>query len=70
MVVNGKNITNPGDISNGFCSYLTNVGHDFAAKIPTSENSPMSYMKDNSVQSLFFEPVDEEEITKILKQLK
>ncbi len=70
FVVNGKNITNPMDISNGFCSYFTNVGHDFAAKIPTSKNSPMSYMRDNFMQSFFFEPVDVEEITNILKRLK
>ena len=70
FVVNGKSLTNPHDISNAFCSYYTNVGHEYAAKIPTSKNSPMSYMKDNFVQSLFFEPVDEGEITKILRQLK
>ncbi len=70
FVVNGKHVTNPNEIANHFCSYYTNVGHEFAAKIPSSKNSAMSYMKGNFVQSLFFEPVDEDEIKKILQSLK
>ena len=62
--------THPNEISNRFCSYYTNVGHEFAAKIPPSKNSSMSYMKGNFAQSLFFEPVDEDEVSKILKRLK
>lgn len=67
--VNGTIITDKQLISEGFCNYFTNVGPDFAAKIPKSKRTFLSYMKGTYNNSIFLEPTDQEEIFRIIMKM-
>ena len=61
--------TNKTLISDKFNDFLTSVGPSLAKKIPQQNVSPMEYMKEKLVNSMFMEPVKEDEVTTIISNL-
>ena len=70
FIANNQNIVNPLNIANRFCDYFTNIGPNLANKIPASSQIPSSYLTGNFVNSLFFQPVVQSEITEIISSLR
>ena len=66
----GVQISDPEKVVNGFCKYFTNVGKDFASRIPMSNHSYDNYLQGNHGASLFFNPTNVDEITKIIHDLR
>ena len=64
LLKNSKiNVTNPVDIANKFNEYFVSVGPQLAKKIPKDSNTLFeSYLKGNYVESMFIEPVTENEL--------
>ena len=63
----------PGQISNKFCEFFTEVGHKYAEKIPKSTKTFEHYIKLKRKQNnktLFLSPPDSNEILEIIKSLK
>ena len=58
-------------IANQFAKYFSNVGKNFANKIPKPKNSIDLYLKklQSNHKSLFFEPCTEQEIMKLINSL-
>ena len=66
-------INSPQLIANQFCDYFTNIGPEFANRIPESGNSHTHYLsktQNRNPNSLFLSPTDPNEILKIVKSLK
>ena len=59
---NDKILTEQKDICNAFCEYFTNVGPDFAQKIPKSKYGPKHYMTNGNMQSMYMNPINPNEI--------
>ena len=69
--VNDGIISDPNQISTEFCKYFTNIGRDFASKIPSPQQSFATYLGgDNNPHSFFMEPCDPNEISNIITSLK
>ena len=71
--INGNLVSEPKQISNNFCDFFTNVGHDYASKIPKSKYDAKHYLHLNKIKqtkSIFITPSDTEEIRQILGKLK
>ena len=62
--------TNKTLISDKFNDFFTSIGPSLAKKIPQQNVSPMEYMKEKLVNSMFMEPVKEDEVTTIISNLK
>ena len=71
FIINEHCVTNPQEISNGFCNYCTDIGMNLANKIPNSTKHLSKYMKikPNS-KSLFWTPTSADEIIQTLKTLR
>ena len=71
IIVNMKRINNPRQISNNFCNYFSNIGKQFANKIPSSKKPIADYLKMIRMnrESVFFYPTNEDEITRIINKL-
>ena len=54
----------------GFNNFFINIGPTLANNIPTDNRDPTIFMKNYSVESMFLEPVIEDEVEKIIKNLK
>ena len=67
---NTKITKNCKEIADAFCDYFTNVGHDYARKIPKSRKPFQHYLKNPNPQTMFLSPTDSEEILVILNNLK
>ena len=70
FIANNQNIDNPLNIANRFCDYFTNIGPNLANNIPASSQISSSYLTGNFVNSLFFQPVVQSEITEIISSLR
>ena len=70
FLVNGTLTDDKNQISNGFCQYFTNVGPEFANRIPQAQKNYMDYMNGNHSASLFMSPTSPDEIIKILDNMK
>jgi hypothetical protein len=57
-------------IANKFNNYFSNIGKDLAKQIPTSNTDPLSYVLQSNPNSIFIESVLENEVEKILHNLK
>ena len=67
FICNNEEITDPVQIGNKFNEYYTNVGPNFASKIPTINTSFKAFMsKTRYCESFFIDPVTEEEVEKEL----
>lgn len=62
-------ISNPVEIANRFCDYFTNIGPNLAKKIPASTLSFRSFLSRNFPNSIFLEPVTQQEILDIVNSL-
>ena len=67
---NGNYTTDGSVISNKFNDFFINVGPTLAAKIPDQKFTPIDFMGQPSVNSIFLSEVTTEEINKILRSLK
>ena len=70
FIQNNKIITDPKEIANGFNDYFVNIGPGLASKINTSATSYQSYLPESFNSSFFLQPTCENEIKKIIYQLK
>ena len=57
-------------ISNKFNDFSINVGAKLSRKIPKQDVLPEHYMKFNSLNSLYIEPLHEQEVFKLISSLK
>ena len=69
ITVDGKEITDPKEISAGFNTFYANVGKTQAATVPETDTDPMAYLKGDPPDSMFLHPCTPEEVTKTVKQL-
>ena len=58
------------EVSNKFNEFYVNVGPSLAKKIPTVNNDPLEYLNGSYNNSLFLNPVVEEEVYKIIMNIK
>ena len=68
--ISGRVVKNPEIISNSFNEFYINIGKNLAAKIPSNDISPTSYIKDRNEHSMYLQPTDTTEISHIIKNLK
>ena len=69
ILKDGLQIDNSADIAQAFNEYFVNLGPDLASKIPNSQTSFHSFLKERNSESLFFVPIVEEEIKEIVNSL-
>lgn len=67
---NSKKITDSTEIATGFNNFFANIGESLADKIPPSNCSALSYLKENYTKSIFLNPISQQELILIFKQLK
>jgi hypothetical protein len=70
FTINSKNITNKSIIASSFNKYFANVGQNVYKSIPTSSISPLQYLSNPIVETLFLAPVVENEVESIIKTFK
>ena len=70
LKLNNKIIDNHKEIADVFCEFFTNVGPEYARKIPDPIKPYTSYLKQKNQYSIFLAPTDPEEISKIISKLK
>ena len=64
-------VTSSRSIANAFCNFFTDVGANYAAKIPQSHHKPHHYLGSNrNMHSIFLAPTDKTEIIKLVSSLK
>lgn len=68
--VNDTIVTDSKVIANDFNQFYVNVGPNLASKIPKHETSPTENIRNRNMYSMLVEPVVEEEVLKIIHQLK
>ena len=57
-------------MADGFNNFFVNVGPTLASKIPNSDVDPLTYMNQRNEHSIILEPVNIDEISKIIKDLR
>ena len=67
---NNKDISDPYTIANKFCEVFTNMGPDLAKKLPPSDISHSSFLKNKISETIFLKPVTEDEIKKLSSSFK
>ena len=65
LITSDKNI-----ICNRFNDFFVNIGPTLAKSIPKVNESPLSYMGNRLIESIYLEPVTENEINTLIKTLK
>ena len=65
--LDGREISNPVEMTNNFCVYFSNVGPSLARKFPTFSVPTRSFLSGEVPNSMFLEPVLENEIKFITK---
>jgi len=70
LKINGNKITNDQEIADKFNNYYLNNPQELCKKLPSQSEDPCLYMKHKIKESLYLNPVTEEEILKILGNLK
>ena len=65
LITSDKNI-----ICNRFNDFFVNIGPTLAKSIPKVNESPLSYMGNRLIESIYLEPVTENEINTLIKALK
>ena len=63
-------VTNKRVISNKFNDYFINIGSDLESKIPDQNIDPLNYIQHESQQSIFLNAANEDEVMRIVKDLK
>ena len=67
---NGSVIDDKSKISNKFNNFFVNIGTSLASKIPNSNKQPSEFIKVQVTDSMYLNPVTENEVEKILGNLK
>ena len=67
---NNKDISDPYTIANKFCEVFTNMGPDLTKKLPPSDISHSSFLKNKISEIIFLKPVTEDEIKKLSSSFK
>ena len=67
---NGKELSDPLTIANKFCEYFTNIGPNLASKIKPSNIIPETFLTNRINETIFLEPVTEDEIIKLSTSFK
>jgi len=70
FLIDGEIVTDSKIIVNKFNEFYVNVGQKLAQDIPPAKNTPSEYLKGTYVNSLYFTPVVEEELNRIVKNLR
>ena len=70
MCGNYQEVTDAFQIANMFNNYFINICPSLDKKIPKHDVSPLPYMPDRMVESLFFQPVCAKEVLLLSKQLQ
>ena len=69
----GKEISDPKEIANGFCEYFTNIGKNLAARIKTPDTDHSYFLKkvqSETQRSLLFSPTVIQEINSCITLMK
>ena len=69
ILINGKMTFNPNLISNGFCNYFSNISINMAKIIPSSNKSYRDYLGNDTGDTLFFTPTNENEVQRCINSL-
>ena len=64
---NGKRVDDPVKMENIFNNYFVNVGGNIEESIPRTRKSPMDYLLNRILNSMFLAPVTEREIEIIIE---
>ena len=71
FIINGVQTTNGKRIANGFKDLYVNIRLTLASKIGNTDIDPTDYVKSiNNTSTVFVEPVDKDEVSRIIKTLK
>jgi len=62
-----REVSDPLETANGFCQYFSNIGPNLDKHIPASSISPKMYLSGEFVNSIFLDPVTENEVIKVVK---
>ena len=68
--IDGKTVTDPLDIANGFCKYVTEIGPSLAGKIPASNRSFWSFLPSTVNESIILKPTSTQEVRDICNSFK
>ena len=68
--INGKKVTNKNDIANHFNEYYINIRPNLCKTLPKNNESPLTYMNMRTQDSMFLYPTNEEEVTKIIANIR
>lgn len=68
--INGKVTSDRKIVANGFNNFFVNIGNNLAKEIPSSLVDPTSYIKESNSYSIFLQPVDCNEVHRIISSLK
>ena len=70
IIMNGKNLINPSDISEGFNKFFTSAAIDLEKNLPMSQANPKSYLPPRNPCSMEIPQTNISEITQVIKSLK
>ena len=70
FLLNGNETDDANQIADHFNSYFTNVGPTLDKKIPLTQTSPISFIKQKCMHNIFLNPCSESEVAKIIDKLK
>ena len=65
--MNGRIISDPAEIANGFCNYFTNVGSTLASTIQTTTSAFQSFLGPTNNQTIFLRPTSIAELQEICR---
>ena len=68
--INEHDITDQHKIAEKFNEFYVNIGPTLASKIPAGRYDPITYIKNGTTNSIYLRPVNEEEVSNILKDMK
>ena len=69
ILKDGVQVDDPSTMAKALYYFFVNLGPNLANKIPDSQTEFHAFLKSRNSQSLFFAPVDEEEIKDIINNL-
>ena len=65
--MNGRIISDPAEIANGFCNYFTNVGSTLGSTIQTTTSAFQSFLGPTNNQTIFLRPTSIAELQEICR---
>ncbi len=68
--INGRKVSDSSDIENHFNNYFLNAPQELCKQFPAQSKDPKSYLKERFNDSIYMKPTTNEEISKILLNMK